>query len=134
MREALPVAAGVRWGRAHVTVSEHALGGIGPLDRLLGLNLGPAPRGGSLYTVDVADFGSFAPPFVNTHAASFRQVVDLANIGASRMIVTTGQSGNPLARHYRDQRERWWSGELWEVPLDRARVAGVARLRLTAAP
>lgn len=133
MREALPVADGVPWGRAHVTVSEHALGGIGPLDRLLGLNIGPSPRAGSLYTVDVADFGAFAPPFENTHAPSFRQVVDLANVEGGRMIVTTGESGNPLSRHYRDQRDRWWHGELWEVPLDRARVASVARLQLTPA-
>lgn len=134
MREALPVADGVRWGSVHVTVSQHALGGVGALNRLLGLNLGPAPRAGALYTVDVADFGAFAPPFVNTHAASFRQVVDLADVEAGRMIVTSGQSGNPLARHYRDQRPRWWQGELWEVPLDRARVAVRARLWLTPAP
>lgn len=131
MREALPVAEGVKWGDAHVTVSQHALGGVGPLNRLLGLNLGPAPRAGSLYTVDVADFGSFAPPFVNTHAASFRQVVDLADIEAGRMIATAGQSGNPLARRYRDQSPRWWRGELWEVPLDRERVAAVGTLHLT---
>ncbi len=134
MRQALPVADGVPWGRAHVTVSEHALGRIGPLDRLLGLNIGPSPRAGSLYTVDVADFGAFAPPFENTHAPSFREVVDLANVEGGRMIVPTGESGNPLSRHYRDQRDKWWNGELWEVPLDRARVAGVARLQLTPAP
>ena len=132
MREAIPVAAGKRWGDLHRTVSRHALGTVRPLDLLLRLNLGPAPRAGSLYTVNVADFPEAAPPFMNNHAASFRQVVDLAAPEDGMLILTSGQSGNPLSAHYRDQRQRWWRGELWRVPLSASLVRPVAELRLTA--
>jgi penicillin amidase len=84
--------------------------------------------------VDVADFGRLEPPFVNSHGPSFRQVVDLADMEGGRAILTSGESGNPWSRHYRDQRDRWWNGELWALPLSAARVAKVATLRLAAAP
>ena len=130
MRETLPLAEGKRWGALHQTLSAHLLGGQRILDRVLGLNIGPTGRAGSLYTVDVADFAARRPPYLNTHAASFRQVVDLGDIQHAGIVITTGESGNPLSRHYRDQVGRWWRGELWTVPLDGDGVAAVATLRL----
>ncbi len=130
MRAALPLAADRRWGTVHVTVSRHALGSAAPLDLVLRLNVGPAPRAGSLYTVDVADFGAFTPPFINTHAASFRQVVDLAVPQDGMLILSSGQSGNPLSRHYRDQVRRWWGGTLARVPLGRELGRGATVLML----
>lgn len=130
MREAIPLADGRRWGDLHRTVSRHAMGAVRPLDLALRLNVGPAPRAGSSYTVDVAGFSADVPPFTNTDAASFRQVVDLATPETGALILTTGQSGNPLSRHYRDQMRRWWKGELWTVPLSAERVSSVGRLRL----
>ena len=132
MREAIPKVEGLKWGRLHRTLSAHALGGVQLLSRVLGLNIGPAPRAGSPFTVNVASFGA-RPPFLNTHAASFRHVVDLGDIGRSGMILTTGESGNPVSRHYRDQVARWWNGELWTVPLALSEEAGASTLRLTPA-
>ena len=133
MRAAIPVAAGVRWGRIHTTLSAHALGTVKALDAVLGLNIGPAVRAGSPYTVDVASFG-LRPPFVNTFAASFRQVVDLAEPEGALMVITTGESGNPVSRHYRDQVQRWWNGELVHVPVRMSGGAGTSTLTLVPAP
>jgi len=132
MREAIPVAEGRPWGRVHRTVSAHALGGVPVLARLLRLNVGPSARAGSPHTVNVAGFGS-SPPFTNTFAASFRQVVDLADIDGGRMILSTGQAGNPMSRHYRDQARLWWSGELRGVLVGADERAGASTLRLTPA-
>jgi penicillin amidase len=132
MREALRSADGVRWGRVHRTLSAHPLGGVKVLDRLLGLNIGPAPRAGGLFTVDVGSFGTRLP-FVNTMGPSFRQVVDLADPDAARMILTTGEAGNPLSRHYRDQVAWWWTGRLAPVPVRLNEAAGASTLRLTPA-
>ena len=132
MREALRSADGVRWGRIHRTRSPHALGEVKVLDRLLGLSIGPAARAGSLFTVDVASFGSRLP-FVNGHGPSFRQVVDLSDPEGAGMILTTGESGNPLSRHYRDQVQGWWTGRLARVPVALEEAAGASTLRLTPA-
>ncbi len=130
MREALPLAGKLPWGAVHRTLSAHLLGRAAILDRVLGLNIGPSPRAGSPYTVDVADFSAMRPPFLNTYAASFRQVVDLADIEHAAMIVTTGQSGNPLSKRYRDQVARWWRGSLWVVSADRAKQGPAGTLHL----
>jgi acyl-homoserine lactone acylase PvdQ len=37
---------------------------------------------------------------------------------AGGFILPTGQSGNPLDRHYRDQWPVWLDGGLWRIPLD----------------
>ena len=133
MRAAIPEAAGIRWGRVLTTLSPHALGSVKPLDAVLGLNIGPAARAGSPYTVDVAGFG-LRLPFTNSFAASFRQVVDLAEPDGALMIITTGESGNPVSRHYRDQVRRWWNGELIHVPVRASEGAGTSTLRLVPAP
>jgi penicillin amidase len=133
MREALEAVGTRRWGEIHVMRSDHALGAAGPLARLLRLNVGPAPRGGSSHTVNVADFGGDAPPFVNGFGPSFRQVVDLAAMDRAGVIITTGQTGHPLSRRYRDQAARWARGELWPLPLSGPHGASVATLRLESA-
>lgn len=127
MREAIVEAGGRRWGEVHATVGRHPLGRVRLLDRLLRLNLGPLPRAGSLYTVNVAEFG-MSPPFRNTHAPSMRFVVDLGEAGVARFVITSGQSGHPLSRRYRDQTALWLRGELVEVGLDGA-GGTVLRLR-----
>lgn len=132
MREALRTAEGVPWGRVHRTLSAHPLGSVRLLDRLLGLNIGPAPRAGGLFTVDVGSFGSRSP-FLNTFGPSFRQVVDLADPDGARMVLTTGEAGNPLSRHYRDQVDGWWTGRLAPVPVRLNETAGASTLRLTPA-
>lgn len=134
LREAKETVAGRTWGEIHTTSIAHALGASGPLERLLALNIGPFPRGGSPFTVDIAGYGS-RPPFVNTHGASMRHVADLADPdGEGGFIVPTGQSGVPTSPHYRDQTPLWRAGRLWRVPLDRARAAERAVERMTLRP
>ncbi len=117
MREGLPLVEGRTWGQVHRTASPHTLGSARPLEALLRLNVGPFPRAGSPYTVNVADFSGSRPPYTNTHAASMRQVADLADSTGAALVITTGQSGNPLSRRYRDQARLWLRGELLPVPL-----------------
>ena len=127
MREALPLVEGRTWGDIHQTLSAHTLGPARPLEVLFRLNVGPFKRAGSPFTPNVAGFGEFNPPYSNTHAASFRQVVDLSDTTGMNVIITTGQSGNPLSSHYRDQSLMWLRGEL--VTLDFS--GGNRRLVLT---
>ena len=117
MRFAIAEARGRAWGDVHRTIARHPLGTVAPLDVLLRLNQGPTPKGGSLYTVNVGDFGAWTPPFTNTHGPSFRQVVNLATPEEAWTIISSGQSGNPLSRHYRDQRGAWLSGRFALVSL-----------------
>jgi penicillin G amidase len=123
-----------QWGDLHETRISHALGRARALDRLVGFNLEPFSKGGSPYTVDVAGYGSRAP-FVNTHGASQRHVVDLGDPAATGgYVIPTGQSGIPFSRHYRDQHRLWREGRLWPISLDRDRAAAVTWHRMQLRP
>ncbi|HVG46497.1 MAG TPA: penicillin acylase family protein, partial [Longimicrobium sp.] len=133
MREASATVGSRTWGELHVTQIAHPLGVVAPLNRSLGLNIGPFPNGGSGNTVKVAGYGGRTPPFVNAYGPSQRHVVDMADVdGQGGFVIPTGQSGVPTSRHYRDQTPMWRTGRLWRIPLDRrgAESRRVSRLVL----
>src|SRR5690606_36182355 len=117
------IVGGRAWGELHRVRAAQALGTVAALERLLRLDVGPAPHHGSPNTVNVAPYGGAGVPFTTRHGASQRHVVDMADVdGSGGFILTTGQSGVPFSRHYRDQFERWRGGGLWLIPLDRERA------------
>jgi penicillin amidase len=66
------------------------------------------------------------------HAGAYRGVYDFADPDSSVFIVSTGQSGHPLARFYDDLSELWRRGEYIPMSLDpalaRAAAVGVTVL------
>ena len=71
--------------------------------------------------------GRRARPFASTHAAGYRAIYDLADLDRSRFVAATGQSGNPLSRHYRDLTDLWATDQA--VPIDRARANRIGKTR-----
>lgn len=135
MRTAVQTVGARTWGDIHTTAIDHPLGVVGALDKALGLNIGPFPNRGSSYTVNVAGYGGRTPPFTNAYGASQRHVVDMADVdGSGGFVIPTGQSGNPLSRHYRDQTPMWREGRLWLIPLDRAKAERRVVARMTLRP
>ena len=57
---------------------------------------------------------------------------DLADLDLSRFVAATGQSGNPLSRHYRDLTALWATGQGVAIDRtagsDRENAVGVLRL------
>lgn len=131
---AITAARGRTWGDLHRVASVHALSAAPLAERLLGLDVGPAPGDGSPTTVNVSQFGGRLPVAAD-YGPSQRHVVDLGDVdGAGGFILPTGQSGIPFDRHYRDQFGRWLDGGLWRVPLDRAAADSRGTRRLTLRP
>ena len=54
----------------------------------------------------------------NVHAWAYRGVYDFADPDSSVFVIATGQSGNPLSRHYDDLGELWRRGEYIPMTLD----------------
>jgi penicillin G amidase len=134
MRDAWETAAGRSWGELHRVLFRHELAAVPLLDRLLRLNVGPAPAHGSSFTVNVSHRQGTGFPAYTSAGVSQRHVVDMADVdGAGGFILPAGQSGSPFSRHYRDQFARWRAGGLWRIPLDpdaaRARRIGRTELR-----
>jgi penicillin G amidase len=80
--------------------------------------------------------GTGPDPYENVNGAGYRGVYDLADPDSSVFILSTGQSGHPLSRHYDDLGVLWRRGEYIPMSLDAdlARAAAVGITHLSPAP
>lgn len=106
-----------RWGAAHQAIFAHRVFTHLPvLNRLTDIQV---PTDGSDHTVNRGQTSNHnGNPFAHTHGAGFRAIYDLADLNRSRFIIATGQSGNPMSPHYRDQFDRWRSGGFIQLPAE----------------
>jgi Protein related to penicillin acylase len=76
--------------------------------------------GGSETLLRARTRGTGDAPHEVSSAAGLRMVVDFADLDASRIVISTGQSGHPLSRHYDDMSELWRRGDAVRMSLDPA--------------
>jgi penicillin amidase len=123
-----------RWAEIHTAeFRNQTLGesGIGIIEDLF--NRGPVAVDGGLEQVLSADW-DLAEPYEVSHLSSMRQIIDLADLGASRMMHTTGQSGHPFHRHYDDMIEPWADVRYHDHLFSRKAVEDAAAQRLVLEP
>lgn len=116
----------LRWGEAHQATHDHeVLGDIPLLDWIV--NIRQSTSGGDQTLMRGQTIGTGPEPFLNSNGAGFRGVFDFADPDSSVFIISTGQSGHPLSRHYDDLGELWRRGEYVPMSLnpDLARAAAV---------
>jgi penicillin G amidase len=123
-----------RWGDAHQATHDHTVLGDVALLRLF-VNIRQSTSGGDHTLMRGRTRGGppgAADPFANVHGAGFRGVYDMADPEASVFIISTGQSGHPLSRHYDDLGVLWRRGEYIPMTLDPdlARAGGIGISRL----
>lgn len=127
-----------RWGDAHQATHDHAvLGEVAMLRHFV--NIRQSTSGGDNTLLRGLTRGGppgAADPFLNVHGAGYRGVYDMADPEASVFIISTGQSGHPLSRHYDDLGVLWRRGEYIPMTLDPelARAGGVGITRLEPRP
>ena len=115
-----------RWGDAHQATHDHPVLGNVPLLRYF-VNLRQSTSGGDSTLMRGLTSGKDPEPFLNVHGAGYRGVYDFADPDSSVFILSTGQSGHPLSRHYDDLGVLWRRGEYIPMSLDQelARAAAV---------
>jgi penicillin G amidase len=119
-----------RWGRAHFAMFANPVFGRIPVLRDW-LEVSISTSGG----YDTLDRGPStirddAHPFAQRFGAGLRIITDLATPKESVMMITPGQSGNPLSGHFADLLRRW-RNFAWLVP---GRSAPVSTLVLAPEP
>lgn len=115
----------LRWGDAHYAVHEHQTLGSIPVLKWF-VNIRQSTSGGDNTLMRGRTAGTGADPFRNVHAGGFRGVYDFADPDSSVFIISTGESGHPLSRHYDDLSELWRRGEYIPMSLDPALARGGA--------
>ncbi len=97
-----------QWGDQHRTRFAHPIFGRIPLvHRFTDIVV---PTHGGDFTVNRGTARPGRVPFEHIHGAGLRAVYDLGDLGNSRFMIATGQSGHPLSRHYRDLTQTWADG------------------------
>ncbi|WP_210877614.1 penicillin acylase family protein [Roseovarius autotrophicus] len=117
----------LRWGDAHQATHDHQTLGTVPLLRHF-VNIRQSTSGGDNTLLRGRTRGGDGPdPFHNVHGAGYRGVYDFADPDSSVFVISTGQSGHFLSRHYDDMAQLWRRGEYIPMSLDEglARAAAV---------
>jgi len=103
-----------RWGDAHFARHAHSPFSDFPvLNRFFTIET-PVPGDGA--TVNVAHYRFRSPGYSVFHGVSYRSLYDMSDLDRSRYMITTGQSGNVMSRHYDDLAPMWGRGEYVEIP------------------
>ena len=122
----------LRWGEAHQATHDHPVLGNIPVLKWF-VNIRQSTSGGDNTLQRGKTIGTGPNPHLNVHAAAYRGVYDFADPDSSVYIISTGQSGHPLSRHYDDLGELWRRGEYVPMSLDetlaRAGATGITTLR-----
>lgn len=124
-----------RWGDAHEATHDHQVLGTIPVLSAF-VNIRQSTSGGDNTLMRGRTSGTGPNPFQNVHAAGYRGVYDFADPDSSLFVISTGQSGHPLSRHYDDLGVLWRRGEYIPMSLDPelARAGAVGITQLVPAP
>jgi penicillin amidase len=120
-----------RWGALHRVRFAHVLARMPGMDAVF--VAGEHELGGDEQTVLQAGFDArhgFEPVVI----PSYRVVVDLADVDATRAVMPTGGSGHPSSPNWNDQTELWIAGELRDAPVTRPAVEAATTSVLTLRP
>ncbi|MBN2630698.1 MAG: penicillin acylase family protein [Rhodobacteraceae bacterium] len=120
-----------RWGQAHEAMHDHPVLGEVPFLKWF-VNIRQSTSGGDHTLMRGRTIGDGPNPYLNVHGAGYRGVYDFADPDSSVFVISTGQSGHPLSRHYDDLGERWRRGDYVPMSLDPdlARAAAVGSTTL----
>lgn len=120
-----------RWGDLHEARQLHPGLGRMPVLRWV-VSLMQPISGGDFTLARAGTAGVGRNPWQNVTGAGYRGVYDMADPDSSVFVISTGQSGHPLSRHYDDLSELWRRGEYIGMSLDpdlaRAGAAGITWL------
>ena len=121
----------LRWGDVHQATHDHPVLGEVPVLRYF-VNIRQSTSGGDHTLLRGRTIGEGPNPYYNVHGAGYRGVYDFADPDSSVFMISTGQSGHFLSRHYDDMAQLWRRGEYIPMSLDpdlaRAASVGVTRL------
>ena len=123
-----------KWGVAHKARHRHqAFSKIPLLGRFFDII---RQHDGGPYTVMQANttISDKEFPFEENHGAALRVIFDLADPNGNHAIISTGQSGNVLSRHYDDLADLWSNGEWILLPMTKDAVDSAAQSRLVLRP
>jgi len=109
------------WDKVHSIEFKHSIGEVPALRKYF--NVGPFASVGGKDVINNLMYNLDSTGYYKVHSGpSTRRVVDFSDIENSMSILPTGQSGNPLSKHYEDQAEKYNKGEFVKMMLNEKEI------------
>lgn len=109
------------WNKVHTLEHKHPIGEESLLRRFF--NIGPFSINGANEVINNQLFNLDSTGYYKVLAGpSTRRVIDFSDVEKSVGILPTGQSGNPLSNHYKDQAEKYNKGEFVPMLLNKEEI------------
>jgi len=123
-----------KWGKVHTITHNHALGTVEALSEYF--NVGPYEIDGASEVINNHLFQMTDDGVYEVQGGpSTRRIVDFDDIeNNSWSILPTGQSGNPLSPHYKDQAEMYVKGKFRKMMMNKNEIISNARYVSTFSP
>lgn len=129
-KHAGPAMADWQWSKIHLLKHKHALGAVALLDNYFSVGPFGAPGGSEVINNLHFDMDTTGL-FYSSGGPALRKVTDFGDIEHGITVSPTGQSGNVLSPHYKDQAEMYVKGETRKMMMNRGEiVAGSTKLVL----
>jgi penicillin amidase len=121
------------WEKIHTLTHPHVLAAVKPLDKIF--NVGPFAADGGDEVINNLQFNLDSTGYFPVKSGpALRKITDLADWQRGVTISPTGQSGNRLSPHYRDQAERYVAGAFRTMYMNREDIEKATRHRLELTP
>ena len=109
------------WNRAHTLEMQHPIGKVKLFKRFF--NVAPMGIAGSCEVLNNMIFTYSDNPVNEVKAGpSTRRVIDFSDIENSVSILPSGQSGNPMSKHYSDQAQMYTDGKFRKMKMNKDEI------------
>ena len=109
------------WGKVHTLEHQHPMGKVASFRKFF--NVGPFQVSGTNEVINNQIFSYNENGEYNVIAGpSTRRIIDFSDIENSWSILPTGQSGNPMSKHYNDQVEMFNAGKFRKMKLNKQEI------------
>ena len=109
------------WNKVHTVEHQHPLGKVAGLRGFF--NVGPFEAPGSNEVINNLFFTySDNPKSEVKGGPSTRRIIDFSDVENSVSILPTGQSGNPMSKHYSDQAEMYAQGKFRKMKMNKVEI------------
>lgn len=109
------------WDRVHYLEHDHPIGRVPSLKKYF--TVGPFPSSGTSGTLNNQGFWTMDDGrYKVSSIPSTRRIIDFSDVENSISILPTGQSGNPLSKHYKDQAEMYVKGEFRSMMMNQDKI------------
>lgn len=109
------------WGKVHHVEYKHPLGSVKLLQPFF--NVGIFSIAGQNEVINNTMFEFSDEPILQVKAGpSTRRIVDFSDVENSLSILPTGQSGNPMSKHYNDQAQMYIDGKFRKMKMNKKEI------------